>query len=201
MNDMGTWSTISDSVLSAHGVRHKVHADGDPVTTSAALDMLAESRAFRAFLTRTILSAGYTALRWETPPVTTDSIGRPFEFVLVNDPFLDAEAEPEVFAPYFAERPADVSVLAISNLGGTARLVVPRELTRPADYVHLKVFLEAAPDSQVHALWQCVARTARKELSAHPLWISTAGGGVNWLHVRLERSPKYYSYRPYANAN
>jgi hypothetical protein len=52
----------------------------------------------------------------------------------------------------------------------------------------------------VHALWQCVAETALARLSAAPLWISTAGGGVAWLHVRVEGAPKYYAYRPYATA-
>ena len=32
-----------------------------------------------------------------------------------------------------------------------------------------------------------------------PVWLSTAGGGVAWLHVRLDDRPKYYSYAPYKN--
>jgi hypothetical protein len=34
-------------------------------------------------------------------------------------------------------------------------------------------------------------------LSARPLWLSTSGLGVAWLHVRLDSRPKYYSYAPY----
>ena len=30
-----------------------------------------------------------------------------------------------------------------------------------------------------------------------PTWVSTAGGGVAWLHVRLDSAPKYYTHRPY----
>ncbi len=33
-----------------------------------------------------------------------------------------------------------------------------------------------------------------------PLWLSTAGGGVAWLHVRLDSRPKYYGYSPYKTA-
>ncbi len=36
-----------------------------------------------------------------------------------------------------------------------------------------------------------------KRVSDKPVWLSTAGGGVPWLHVRLDNRPKYYSYRPY----
>ena len=34
-------------------------------------------------------------------------------------------------------------------------------------------------------------------LSEKPLWLSTAGGGVAWLHLRIDSRPKYYSHRPY----
>jgi len=40
----------------------------------------------------------------------------------------------------------------------------------------------------------------RQRLGERRLWISTAGGGVAWLHVRLDSSPKYYGFRPYAVA-
>ena len=30
-----------------------------------------------------------------------------------------------------------------------------------------------------------------------PTWLSTAGMGVAWLHVRLDQRPKYYAHRPY----
>ncbi len=29
------------------------------------------------------------------------------------------------------------------------------------------------------------------------VWLSTCGTGVYWLHMRMDPSPKYYSYRPY----
>ncbi len=32
-----------------------------------------------------------------------------------------------------------------------------------------------------------------------PTWLSTAGHGVAWLHVRLDTRPKYYRYTPYVS--
>jgi hypothetical protein len=32
-------------------------------------------------------------------------------------------------------------------------------------------------------------------------WLSTAGMGVPWLHVRLDDRPKDYGHRPYRNLN
>ena len=34
-----------------------------------------------------------------------------------------------------------------------------------------------------------------QRLGARPVWLSTAGGGVDWLHVRLDDRPKYYRHR------
>jgi hypothetical protein len=140
------------------------------------------------------------AFRWETPPISETEIDRPFEFVLTNDPHLEARPEPRIFASYFTGPSATAEVLAIPNLGKTATLIVPRQLGGPATYTHFARFLRGAPSHQVHALWRCVAETAQHRLSAVPQWISTAGGGVAWLHVRIENEPKYYSYRPYAEA-
>ncbi len=34
-------------------------------------------------------------------------------------------------------------------------------------------------------------------LNSKPVWLSTAGAGVSWLHVRLDDKPKYYGHAPY----
>ena len=197
---MSPWRSDAEPVLAGHGVRHRIREGAAELRHGAALDLLATSDAFRAFLTGLIVACDYRALRWETPPITRRTVQRPFEFVLVDDPFLEMAPEPDVFGPYFADQAPGADVLAVYNLGRTAKLVVPRQIVEPRSYVHLKAFLRDAPAPQVHALWQCVAVTARQRLSDEPLWVSTAGGGVSWLHVRLEREPKYYAYRPYARA-
>jgi hypothetical protein len=40
----------------------------------------------------------------------------------------------------------------------------------------------------------------QQRVSASPLWLSTAGMGVSWLHLRLDSRPKYYRHRSYAIA-
>lgn len=186
-----------EPVMRGRGERVLVFQDRQPLSFAQALDGLADSAAFRNALSQAITDRPAIALRWETPPITSATVTRPFEFVLVDDPLLHGPPEPDVFGPHFDGAPAGETVRAVPNLGRTADLVVPRQLTDPHAYVHLKVFLQRAPAAQLHALWHCVAVTARQRLSDRPLWISTAGGGVSWLHVRLERVPKYYAYRPY----
>jgi len=41
----------------------------------------------------------------------------------------------------------------------------------------------------------------QKRINAKRVWLSTAGMGVSWLHVRLDDRPKYYGHRPYRIAN
>jgi hypothetical protein len=36
-----------------------------------------------------------------------------------------------------------------------------------------------------------------KRLGARPIWLNTAGAGVPWFHVRLDKRPKYYGVDPY----
>ena len=39
-----------------------------------------------------------------------------------------------------------------------------------------------------------------RRLGTAPVWLSTAGAGVSWLHVRLGDRPKYYGHAPYRQA-
>ena len=191
-----SWST--NPLPLGRGTRYEAWRGSEALGAAQALALLAGSEVFRDEFDALLAASPHAAFRWETPPLTRSRIDRVFEFVLVNDPFLAMEPEPEVFGGYFRDAPAEVVVLPIPNLGRTATLVVPRGLGDDRVYGHLAAFVRGAPREQVHALWRCVAETAQAALSDRPLWISTAGGGVNWLHVRIEGTPKYYAYRPYA---
>ena len=196
---MNTWSYTSECIVSGRVTKFFLSSGTDVLTYDQALHLLGEDASFREFLTELLAQSKYTAFRWETPPLTTSRVNRPFEFVLVNNPYLDMDPEPEVFSPYFSGVEASVQVLPILNLGKTATMIVPRQIVEARAYTHVAAFVRKAPSAQIHALWECVAATVRKELSKKPLWLSTAGGGVAWLHVRIEAIPKYYSYRLYAN--
>ena len=96
-------------------------------------------------------------------------------------------------------------MVSFSNLGKDAILIVPCQLARqsPNSYTHLANFIRLGNESQIKALWQEVARQMQKRLKdkqGKKIWISTCGLGVFWLHVRLDTSPKYYSYNPYRNS-
>jgi hypothetical protein len=179
--------------------RITVLSNGVELSYGEALRLLEQDASFRQYLTRLLAGSTNAAFRWETPPVSVSDLDRPFEFVVTNDPHLEMRPDPTAFASYFTGANAEAAALAIPNLCRTAMLVVPRQLGEAAIYTHFARFLRRAPSHQVHALWQCVAETAQQRLSAKRQWISTAGGGVAWLHVRIENVPKYYSYKAYVN--
>jgi hypothetical protein len=193
---MTNWSCHRDSISKTH-TKYRLLVDGAPLSYGLALDLLESEQTFRDYLTKLLATSDYTAYRWETPPVTTSTLNRQFEFVLKDDPSLNVRPEPEVFASYFEKDETAPYVLAISNLGKTATLIIPRGIGEISTYAHLATFLRKAPSLQIHALWRCVAATVQQKLSHRPVWVSTAGGAVAWLHIRIEGSPKYYSYEPY----
>ena len=68
-------------------------------------------------------------------------------------------------------------------------------------YGHLASFVRGAPDEQQFELWKEVGELVQHALSNKApnkaLWLSTDGSGVPWLHVRLDRSPKYIKHEEY----
>jgi hypothetical protein len=151
--------------------------------------------AFRDAFISILADAPYPAYFWETPPVTLATIKRPFEFVQMDSPQLArVRPTPNAFRSYFD---CDKEIVAFSNLGGDAYLVVPCPQTSDDTYTHIGAFTTKAPMSQQHALWQAVGRALAQRLNPQPIWVSTSGLGVYWLHIRLDSYPKYYTYTPF----
>ncbi|MEL6381496.1 MAG: hypothetical protein AAFQ89_03285 [Cyanobacteria bacterium J06626_18] len=178
------------------GLRFAVYFGDSSVSYAEVLQRWQTDESFRSFFIKLLVDSPYAAFRWETPALTAATVNRPFEFVLLDSPSLDRTPEPEVFAGHFDDA-ALGDVVEFSNLGGDAILVVPCRIAPASAYGHLGAFIRHAPESQKHALWQCVGAAMQRRLSARPVWLSTAGGGVSWLHVRLDDRPKYYGYAPW----
>ena len=97
------------------------------------------------------------------------------------------------FEAFFNDKNAN----AFPNLSGNAIMVVPSPKTDPKIYGHLASFVRHAPSDQIQDLWGLVADETLKKISEKPIWLNTAGGGVPWLHIRLDKRPKYYHHQPY----
>jgi hypothetical protein len=190
------WIAISNPVPGDEGVRFVARRDGEDLTYAEVIHAWRNDAAFRAWFTGVLIDAGYEAFRWETPAVTSATANRPFECVVLHAPRLARRPDAESFAEHFQREPG-AEVVTFPSLGRDAILIAPCPRGPHADYVHLGVFLREAPASQIDALWRAVGDAMQRRLGERPVWLSTAGGGVAWLHVRLDDRPKYYHYAPY----
>ena len=181
--------------LNGRGLHHQLFDGVEPVSWKIFLELLQSSQPFRSWFSDTLRKAPFAVYRWETPPLTQAALDKPFEFVLVDAPEIDIAPDPSPFRSYFVQ--AEQGVTCFNNLGGDALMVVPTPLTGQAAFPHLAAFMQSAPEEQVDRLWCMVGDAVHNRLSDEPLWLNTAGGGVAWLHVRLDSRPKYYVYEPY----
>jgi hypothetical protein len=170
-------------------------AQGRTLTFDDVVRGWREREDFRLFWCSSLRNAPFDAYAWECPPVTANTLSRDFDCVFVASPLLARmPADSQAFAEHF--RP-DQSVATFANLGGDAVLVAPSPADGGDNYSHLASFVATAPASQQDALWKAVGEACNRRIGTKPVWISTAGLGVGWLHVRLDDRPKYYRHTPY----
>ena len=181
------------------GRQYRVLEDGSPMSFERFFELLETSASFADWYSGELAAFDAEAFYWELPPLTTATIDRDAEFVLIEAPML-ARFPPEraPFASYF-DRAPDEDVIVFPNLGGDAVMVVPCPRGPDDNYPHLAAFIRGAGKQQVRELWRRTAQEMLRNIGERPTWLSTAGGGVAWLHIRLDSRPKYYSHAPYRN--
>lgn len=178
--------------------RYAIHCNGKVLTFADVLDLWEADADFRSDFTQLLVDSPFGAFRWETPALTKQTAQRPFEFVLLSSPSFQGRAtDADTFQSFFISSDVNAGIVAFASLKGDATLIVPSPRTSDDVYGHLASFLRKGPKQQTDALWQVVSTQVRAKLTDKPLWLSTAGGGVAWLHVRIDSRPKYYGYEPY----
>jgi hypothetical protein len=193
------WTTQASSVGLSGAQRFVLRRGSDAASYLEVVEAWQTDAEFRSWFNALLAGLPFTAFRWETPPVSAPTASRPFELVVLDSPGLARRPDPEAFDEYFHSQP-DSEVLVFPNLGGDAIMVVPRPVAPASTYGHLAAFVREAPERQHDALWQAVGDAMVRRMSAKPVWLSTAGAGVSWLHVRLDDRPKYYGFAPYRSA-
>ena len=192
------WNAEIDSSDGDRVCRVRVLRNGKPATYSEIIKGWRHDTVFRTFFNRLLAEAPYCGYLWETPAVSRNNSSRAFEFVFVDNPQLaKAVCEPDVFASHFEATDPKQGVAVFSNLGGDALLVAPIPRGPLDAYTHLAAFVRRAPAEQQHQFWRIVGEAVADRLSDRPLWLSTNGLGVSWLHARLDTRPKYYTFGAY----
>ncbi len=146
-----------------------------------------------------IKNLGFDQFYWEHPALTEEIVHLPYECMLVKtDHFNHRTVDTTSFSAYLQR---DESVAVFDNLGRNARLVVPTLKSHEENYKHFGAFLNFAPTIQISDLFNAVACSILEELhKGKTIWLSTAGLGVIWLHIRLDTVPKYYKTKTYKDA-
>lgn len=134
-----------------------------------------------------VVKSAVAALCFETPVLSAQTADTPFEFCLVKAPdLLRMPNDVKVFAAHYN----DEAVCTFDNLGSDAVLIAPCPDHQHGPYIHFAQFCRNAPEATQLALWAACKSALRRRV--RPVWLSTAGGGVGWLHLRLDQRPKYY---------
>lgn len=177
-----------------------VRRDGQVATFRQVAEAWRDDAEFADAFSKGLAECSFRGFRWECPPFRRTAIDRPFESILQrSDALDDRHSEPHVFSAYFDDAAdAEKTIVGFENDRGDAWLIVPLPASAEANYVHLAAFLRTAPAEQIREMWKEVGKTVFERLTANQSWLSTAGMGVGWLHVRFDERPKYYSHVPYA---
>jgi hypothetical protein len=191
---IASWTAREEPLPDVRGLRFTFHVESHPATVADVVRGWRDDAEFRAYFNALLANVPYSAFRWETPAATRATLERPFEFVLLDSPDLAGRPDPAAFAQHFTD---DADVVSFANLGGDAILVVPCPKAEPTCYGHVAAFVRRAPERQRDAFWRLVGDVMERRLGTKPVWLSTAGAGVSWLHVRLDDRPKYYGFAPY----
>lgn len=193
-------STLIDDDQSC--LRCIILCDGVQITYNKFVEGIRLDEQFRNVFFDFIATCEFDAVNWELPPVNQATFEQPFEFVLIeNRPLATVEPNSAPFAEHYDNAGNGRGVVTFTNLRNDAKLVVPCPLDEPESYTHFAGFIREAPEDQVHALLEQVGHQIQRHLSEEWLWVSTAGMGVYWLHVRVSEVPKYYRHRGYASVS
>lgn len=162
---------------------------------------------FSDYFIELLKSSKYKAFFFECPALTIVHLAKPLEFVLSDSPTLASVVKPDqnAFAEHFQGSASQSEVAVFPNLGKDAVLVVPIPKSKEMlKYTHLAVFVRESTLRDSKELFSKVAETAFDKVQQQtgvPLWLSTSGTGIFWLHVRLDSRPKYYTYSKYTDKN
>ena len=185
---------LDDQGSTLHG---QITREGTIINFSDFINGLKYSASFRHFYNALLANSDFEGYFWEHPPISKEELEKPYEFVLVRSNSIHkVSAEPNAFAQHFtgAKHVAD-----FPNLGGDAHLIAPTPEIESRYYSHLGSFVRHAPPEQQDAFWQRVGACYAGAIDESPRWLSTAGMGVYWLHVRVDTRPKYYRHGAYRN--
>jgi hypothetical protein len=193
------WSTEQEGIENGRLIR--LLQNGAALSQQDFFRLLATRPEFIDWYNGLLANIDLEAYFWEFPALSGNTLATPTEFAITDAPTLATiSPQPGVFREHFATA-GQHAVAQFLSLGEDATLIAPVPRSDSATFPHLARFVRNANTEQSRELWLQTGQamlTKLADLPADtPLWLSTSGLGVGWLHIRLDSRPKYYQYAPY----
>lgn len=144
---------------------------------------------------------------FQTPDIC--SLNIPIEFVLIKTYNLHKKKASWVkYAEYMKRKPRNRHSLSFINLTGTVMLTIPFNKKKDIKYGHIKDYMTYATNEEIYDILlelgiqiekynKMYSINIKNKKFCYPLYLSTHGYGVQWVHFRLEQYPLYYNYDLY----
>lgn len=186
---------INKVEVSEKNLKFRIYTGNEFLTHQIFLRLLGNSDSFRVFYSNMLSNCGFDAFIWENKPITNNNLNDLYECNIIDCPFLAGQSSDEqTFGDYFDPQK---NIVSFKNLGNDAQLVVPTPKSTSNCYTHIGNFVRCNNIEQKDAFWKTIAIETLKRISNEPLWLSTSGLGVFWLHARIDSFPKYYQTEEY----
>lgn len=192
------WQLIKRN-LTARSTKYSILEGKKYLSIERWIELITTSEPFMDFYIESLQSIDHDSYYWEVRPVTTDTVSEWFEFVITESPSLyKIKSNPSAFQKFLhISKPA----VSFPNLGGDAQLICPSAISGKDCYGHMAIFMREAPMEQLIVFWKKVAVEYQNKICSETKWLSAAGLGVPWLHVRIDSKPKYYKHQAYKAEN
>jgi len=182
--------------------------DGNPITYKQFLNMIRTNQNFlNDFVEVLKTGTAFGQYYFECKPIKKSTFEtQAFEFVLKKaDDLANRTPDYAVFENDL-ENCQGGSIDFTYGLNGDSTLIspcVPKDNNDLQKYTHLAIFVKEAPKSTVDSVFKKAAQVMTDKVSqssnAEQKWfLSTDGsGGAAWLHVRINKRARYYSFDEY----
>src|SRR5262245_9388364 len=95
------WTTRNESLSNGRIIKVAIDSDSVSISFENVLRLWQEDSNFRTFFNDQLAASPFSAFRWETPPITSHTVSRPFEFVMLDSPGLARDPDAHAFAEHF----------------------------------------------------------------------------------------------------
>ena len=189
------WEIKSEIVELDRITVYQIYKEGNQLTTIDLIENLGTNSEFRIFYNSILAENSFESFFWENPSIEKGELNKKYEFALIKSNTLNnVKPNPKPFKEYYS---TVKNVVVFPNLRGDAKLIVPCPISELENYTHIGKFVRDAPRNQVDEFWREVGLEYKASIGLNRKWLSTAGLGVPWLHLRIDSSPKYYRHQSY----